>query len=523
MQICKIDQVRGCCALLGSAPHLNLLMVLSTLLLLGVCDSLARASWTADCFPGPFLYRYNRGMWSLTMDIFGIQRVDGRSRFMLRMCYGHPPAGRCLARLSNPLGSFAPAICLRSPAACCLFKLRRLSASDFVRGGFSSTELESLRLQNRELRSQIAAVHWPPLAAFAAHGRIHSLPCRCPTGNQNQPDEAVLQYLSGFFDGDGCVEPTSVHSGCSLRVVQSYDSPEILLFLQESLCGRIYSANRGRGLMKPTLRWYVGGQEARHVARLLASRSITKKRQLELAARWPSDRLQRGAAAEEMQCLKHYDSSVDGACTWAYCAGFFDADGCFKWSGAKSFCLSFSQKFPTVLHCIRRFLLDETAARCRLRRASSGVFELDTGCMASTKQILEAMLSAGMLRKAAQARLALSVTRMNSDQIRAAMTELVGNQCFGRRLDQEGLERARKIIRSRQKGQYLLAQGQHDAAETKFLETESLKQKHELLKAKAEHDQLQAYLFHITSLHARWADTFAGANGDAGMQLQQFG
>ena len=424
---------------------------------------------------------------------------------MIRICYGRRtlPAGMCLARLSKPHGSSSSASCLRPPAACCPFKLRCLSGLGFVKRDMLSSQLESLRLQNRELRSQIASVCWPPLTGFAAHGRIHSLPWGCPTGGQNQPNNAVLQYLSGFFDGDGCVVPASGNYGCHLRVVQSYDSPENLLLLQESLGGTVYSAGRGRGLWKPTLRWHVGGQRACHAACLLATHSITKKRQLELAANWPSDRLHRGAAAKEMQCLKQYDSSVDGACSWAYCAGFFDAEGCFKWYPDKYFCLSFSQKFPKVLNCIHRFLFDEIAARCHLRRRSSGVFELDTSSKASSKQILQAMLATGMLQKAEQARLAMLVTPVNADQIRAAMTKLVGNQCFGRRLDQEGLERARKITRSRKKGQRLLARGQHDAAEAIFLEIESLKRTHELLKAKAEQEHLQAYLFQITSLHAR--------------------
>ena len=314
--------------------------------------------------------------------------------------------------------------------------------------------------------------------------------------NLTLPTTERLRYLAGFFDGDGCVLPDTGLSGCRLMVSQTFNQAAVLLLFRDAFGGRIISERHGFGLHQPMLRWTVCSRNAARAARLLVPFSITKKRQLLLAASWPQARLERHQCMEQLACLKQYDSAVATHCTLEYIAGFFDAEGHVRACGPAQLSLSVFQKFGTVLACLKDSLAKGMHMDAQMRTYSYGC------CLSMTrtsqcKQVLRALLPAGLLCKAEQAHLAISMTRENAPQVRAAMGMHVGNQGFGKRLDEDGLRRSVKMAAAHKQATKLKCRGELGKAEAKLQEIECLKNEHQLLNAHRENHQLHEYMHEL--------------------------
>ena len=360
--------------------------------------------------------------------------------------------------------------------------------------------------KNRHLRSRLASMPWTPLTSFEVAGQSYTLPwksqqkfldtdVRCPKNQHENPE-----YLAGFFDGDGCVQG-SHRSGASLTVPQSVDGAEVLLQFAGTFGGRIHRLKDGLGLQKPTMCWAIYGRNARDAASCLAPCSITKRRQLEIIASWPGASACRESCAKELCSLKRYDSSIAGAVSWGYFAGFFDAEGYIEQpNGGNCLVLRIKQKHVTVLECLQSFLDCETGWHGRISKRLRGDSELIIGTTSRCKHILEKMLQAGMFRKADQAELALTLHAQNAAHVRSAMAEMVGNQMFGKRLDENGLQRAREIKAARSRAKRLRQRGLLQAADALFDELDVLKTEHALLQAQHENRQLHEYMHKIESM-----------------------
>ena len=281
-----------------------------------------------------------------------------------------------------------------------------------------SDTLQEVRRKNEDLRKLLQKTPWPKLRYFWANGRSYSLPLRAGSREpSHRPAKARLEYLAGFFDGDGCVSRLKDLSGCRLLVSQSYDQAGILMLFLETFGGSIARERGGMGLRKPMLQWLACGPSARTAASLLAPRSITKQKQLLLAARWPKTKSRREDRATELCALKKYDSAVAGLCSWCYFAGFFDAEGCItqQCAGA-SLVLRIAQKYPKVLKCLGDFLSRSLGIDANLQkaRASQKLHSLSICGLSDCKRILQHMHGVGLVHKAEQARLAQSLTKQNA-------------------------------------------------------------------------------------------------------------
>lgn len=308
--------------------------------------------------------------------------------------------------------------------------------------------LETLRHKNAKLRAVLKTTQWPRLLRFhGSDGEAYELPLRsqktCPSPPPLPADaDDILQYLGGFFDGDGCVAGYLAH--CRLVVGQSFDKAEILILFQATFGGSISRHRAGTGLRKPMIKWEISGQACRRAARLLAPYSLTKQRQLLLAADWPEHAFGRQQFVVELSRLKRHDSAVVGPCSVRYLAGFFDAEGNILPRHYISIRLRMVQKFRTVLDCLLRFLMQDLGIQATLTKERE-CFCLNVHGTSRAKQALHSMLSAGMLGKAKQAKLALTLTPENEAQVHADLAEMVGNQSFGKKLDEAGRARARGI------------------------------------------------------------------------------
>ena len=375
-----------------------------------------------------------------------------------------------------------------------------------VRGSFCAEAFatsKEVQMDNKQLRVRLNKSAWPILKCFSAHGQTYSLPLRAESRDLRRlPPEPVLAYLAGFFDGDGCVTCKPNLSGCSLHVGQSFDKAEILMLFYESFGGSITLLFRGIGLQKPALRWVVHGKSARTVAQLLGPCSITKQKQLLLAAEWPDAKSRRQDCKAELRALKEYDSAVAGPCSWEYCAGFFDAEGYIKQQHAgASLELQIVQKHPRVLKCLHAFLAQGLSKDTTVGKAGESVHVLKIYGLTSCKQILQHLLAAGLLCKAEQATLVLGLTTETAARVHDELGRLTGNQMFGKRLGAAGQERARKIHATQAQATRLRKGGQLAEASAKLNEIEVLKAEHELLKAYYENQQLVEYLRRVQSLH----------------------
>lgn len=264
----------------------------------------------------------------------------------------------------------------------------------------------SVRRKNRQLRAVLKTLPWPKLLRFRAQGRVYDLPLCASTGRSAVSFDAAtdsrLCFLAGFFDGDGTVGCASNLSGCFLHVSQSFDQAVILMLLRDTFGGSIRLAKNGVGLRKPVLGWTVCGQSARRAASLLAPRSITKQKQLLIAARWPDSTSGREDGKAELRDLKSYDSAVVVPCSWEYCAGFFDAEGYIHCRHGATLFLEIAQKHPQVLMCLRKFFCETSGLGATLQ-AADHVHRLTVYGLLGCKRILQQMLHAGLLCKAKRA------------------------------------------------------------------------------------------------------------------------
>ena len=361
-----------------------------------------------------------------------------------------------------------------------------------------------VRRKNQRLRAVLKSLPWPKLLRFQAHGREYDLPLRASNGRSAASLEAAtdsrLLFLAGFFDGDGSVSCVSGSSGCALQVAQSFDQAEILMLLRDTFGGSIVLHSHGVGLCKPALRWAVYGESARRAASLLAPHSITKQHQLLLAAQWPDTKSGRTGGRAVLRALKEYDSSVVGPCSWEYCAGFFDAEGYIRQQHAgESLALEISQKHPQVLKCLDKFFAKSTLGGTLT--ATHSAHSLQFSGLLRCKCILQQMLDAGLLCKAKQAELALSLTSENAAHVCTELLNLTGNQAFGKSLDLVGHERARRISALRSRARSVMKRDGLQKAEAMLRDLDKLKLEHELSKAVNENERLTEYERYIRQLH----------------------
>ena len=355
--------------------------------------------------------------------------------------------------------------------------------------------LKVLRNKNVMLRMKLKTLHWPRLTSFVADGHLYPLPwgtCQAPPTF----DTTKLQYLTGFFDGDGSV--VSFGAGakrCSLQIGQSYDGADVLMMYHTAFGGGIYRMGDGKGLHKPALQWQLSESHMMSsAASLLSQHSITKKRQLHIAAHWPSVVAAREAPAAELRSLKRFDSGWTTTCTWEYFTGFFDAEGCITANGRSGLRLSVAQKYITVLQCVQHLLACEMGIAATIRKGPAAVNSMQVDVTASCQRILEKMLAVGMVRKKRQAELALDLKIDNIRDIRSSLLGLSGNQMFGKQLDKAGLDRAQDIKMAQRRAARAEKRGELNEAKRILQDVDALKLEHATKNAERENFLLHAYM-----------------------------
>ncbi|CAK9047080.1 unnamed protein product [Durusdinium trenchii] len=292
--------------------------------------------------------------------------------------------------------------------------------------------------------------------------------------------EKQIEYLIGFFDGDGCVTMNKSTGRMSLKVSQTLDSATVLMRLRDSLGGGIYREKCQTGAHKAVLQWVVSGKTMQHAARVLCQVPSIKHAQLQIAATGNIAMTDRSEVAQKLTLFKQKGHTpTDFQCSWPYFAGFFDAEGSITLpKRSVGLQLEVGQLNDFVLEKLFCFLHLQKLIRWRLYRRDH-VSKLSCTDFATCKLTLKRLLEAGLDVKQRQAALALSLTADNHVQVREAKSELNGLQSKYERLDDAGIDRAKEIKRIGAQWHRASSQQERELLQVKL---EGLREEHKLQK-----------------------------------------
>ena len=337
---------------------------------------------------------------------------------------------------------------------------RRGCLFSFVRS-YSATDLERWQRRCDRLAQLQRSIRFPPPQTLTVHGETYELPLAAAEPFRT-PSQEELEYLVGFFDGDGCVSLNRQAGQMSLQVEQNVDSADVLLHFRAFLGGGVYNTRRATGSRKATLRWSVSGTKMQEAAAALGSIPSMKLAQLQIASAGSVALNDRALVEQKLHAFKqkHHVPRPLPNCSWPYFAGFFDADGsiCVTARGSQYVRLQLSQVNPCILGQLQHFLHQNQLESWGLYHyAQSSV--LACGNLAECKESLERLLANGLLVKRQQAELALNLSVENHLRTRDAISGLNGWQARYWRLDKEGIARATEIKRLQARIRYQVASG----------------------------------------------------------------
>ena len=314
---------------------------------------------------------------------------------------------------------------------------------------FASLAINKVHRLCEKLEQLQSRVVCPRCTSFTEGGEVYQLPLKAAMPRAALPTRKELEYLVGFFDGDGSVSLNGKR--VSLQVDQNIDGARVLLRFRSVFGGGIYHSHHGTGRTKAVLKWQLRDAKASAAADVLASVPSMKQAQLEIAAQGKALRADVSTHVLALHALKSQDHMPAGlVCSWAYFAGLFDADGCIRVRAENAgLILAVVQKNKFILSSVHDFLQRQGLA-CRLYANKSNL-HLRCSELASCKQILKQLLLNGLEVKKEQARLALTLTATNHVHIREQLSKLKGHQSRYRRLDEAGMNRAKEILKMRHK------------------------------------------------------------------------
>ena len=289
-------------------------------------------------------------------------------------------------------------------------------------------------------------IKFPQPKSVAVDGVAYTLPLRNMGPPEQEPTQEELEYLAGFFDGDGCVSMRSQSGQICLAVSQSIDAAQVLLLFRDKLGGGVARQKNRTGLRKACLIWQASSSTMRRAALLLSRIPSMKQRQLQIAAGTPISKEYRANVTEQMKALKGKDYSLPNLTfTWPQFAGFFDAEGSVSVRAYNvALELHVSQSNSCVLKHLVAFLHKNGLEKWAFHEYNSSS-KLSCADLPTAKRTLELLLSNGLLLKKMQAQLALSLSPSNHQQVRKDVMNLNGWQGRYIRLDEDGSLLARKI------------------------------------------------------------------------------
>ena len=311
-----------------------------------------------------------------------------------------------------------------------------------------AADLERWQRHKDVLKKRLDRIRFPPLTNITLDGQNFKLPLRA-IEPLRAPSQEELEYLVGFFDGDGCVTMDKQTGEVKLMMSQSVNTAEVLLPFRSLLGGSVSRMRPSTGSTKAQVLWQVWGSQMTAAAETLSQVPSMKQAQLLIAQEGTVPKSGRMMVSQDLRGLKqkNYVPQQLPQCSWLYFAGFFDAEGSIAIRpNAASCILRIAQVNPCVLLQLLQFLHSAGLQSWRLyhyKRSS----QLRCSDLDACKGTLKQLLTHGLQVKAQQARLALTLTTQNHLEIRKAIAALKGNQNRYNRLDSQGIARSKQINR----------------------------------------------------------------------------
>lgn len=287
-------------------------------------------------------------------------------------------------------------------------------------------------------------------------GQTHRLPLPAARPVRS-PSQEELEYLVGFFDGDGCVTMAKSTGQVSLQISQNIDSSAVLLLFHSLLGGSIIHHSAATGTNKAVLQWRLFGSKMSRAAAALSTVPSMKQAQLLIASNGNVEKSDRDKVEQELKALKQKQHVQDqwAEAWWPYFAGFFDAEGSILVHSTRvGLRLEIKQVNPCALGHLQHFLHQNQLHSWTLHHRAA-FSALVCQKLPDCKQTLQLLLEHGLLAKRQQAELALTLAPENHSQIREAISSLNGLQGRYKRLDSEGVARASEIDRLRKRLGYM--------------------------------------------------------------------
>lgn len=362
---------------------------------------------------------------------------------------------------------------------------------DYMRHGFSCfasrrSSFDQLVRRCQRFKTLLKRLELPAASTFEVDGKLYSLPLRsrefaeAASRNNSQDD---LDYCAGFFDGDGCVYSCRDFRTRALILQQVTRHGAVLLKLMKTFGGGIRKGAPAHGYCQSTLAWSVHGKAMQSAASKLSMASLCKREQLELVATEPPVcQSARSVQAARLRDLKREPPRHLQVITWAYLAGFFDAEGCIQVKAAGTqIGLTIGQKHQEVLMCVRSAIQRSFPdVAVYITRFNTGFYSLGIHKTSSARKVLERLLLAGLVVKKQQAMLALTLNEENHSSVREKISALKGNQKRTTRMDADGYKRACHIRRVAARMRCSTRAGDDIIAESLREELQSLKLTHEV-------------------------------------------
>ena len=211
------------------------------------------------------------------------------------------------------------------------------------------TDLEHWQRHYHRLTQLQRAIRYPPPESINVDGKNVKLPLPAVAARCS-PSQEELEYLVGFFDGDGCVSMQKQTGVVQLAIGQNVDSAEVLVHFRSLLGGSICSHSAPTGSRKALVQWRACGSKMIAAAETLSTVPSMKQAQLLIAMQGAVSHKNWSRVSRDMQMLKQKQHAPTelSECSWTYFAGFFDAQGCVRPSDV-GFRLLVGQTNPFVL------------------------------------------------------------------------------------------------------------------------------------------------------------------------------
>ena len=226
-------------------------------------------------------------------------------------------------------------------------------------------------------------IKFPQPVSVTVKGVTYALPLKNMGPPEKEPTQEELEYLVGFFDGDGCVTMKSQCGQISLQIGQSIDSAQVLLLFRDKLGGGVSRHSNRTGQSKACLIWQVYSSTMHHAALLLGRIPSMKQGEIQIAAGAPIEKADQAKVAEQLKAFKRKDYCPKKlTITWPQFAGFFDAEGSVSVHHSNvAFELRIGQANPCVLKHVQQANLGALAKQRLTVKEDASQTGTITGCL----------------------------------------------------------------------------------------------------------------------------------------------